>query len=89
MKLQKSKGDQIDGLYKVVLTYWITSRTATGETLFIRAFGVEVVIPTEMGLLSYQIENYDDDNNARHIMVELDLLEEKREQALIRTTARN
>ena len=69
--LEKHKGAWIDELPRVLWAYRTTKRTATGETPFTMAFGVEVVIPVEVGL------------------PELDLVEEKREQALIRTTARN
>ena len=53
------------------------------------AFGVEAVIPAKVGLPSYRVENYDGENNAEHMIAKLDLVKEKREQVLIRTTAHN
>ena len=42
-----------------------------------------------MGLPNYRVENYDEENNAEQMMVELDLVKEKRELALICTTVCN
>ena len=63
--------------------------TAIGETLFAMAYWVEAVIPTEVGLPSLCIENYDEKDNAEQMMLALDLVKEKGEQALIRIAARN
>lgn len=52
-------------------------------------FGVKAIIPAEMGLSSYQVENYDEEANTDQMMAELNLIEEKREQALILITTRN
>ena len=41
----------------------MTKRTAIGETLFVMAFRVEAVIPVEVGLLSFRVENYDEKDN--------------------------
>ena len=47
------------------------------------AFGVEAVIPVEVGLPSLRVGNYDEEDNASRMLPELDLVEEKRERALI------
>ena len=67
----------------------MTRRTATGKTPFAMAFGVEAIIPAELGLPSLCFENYDEEDNVEQMMPTLDLVEEKREQAFIRTTACN
>ena len=41
------------------------------------AFGVETVIPTEVGLPNLCVENYDEEDNAEQMMPALDLVEEK------------
>ena len=87
--LEKHKGAWVDELPRVLWAYRTTKRTATGETPFAMAFGVEAVIPVEVGLPSFRVENYDEEDNAGRMLPELDLVEEKREQALIRTAARN
>ena len=88
-KLEKLKGAWIDELHNVVWAYRTTTRTATGETPFAMAFGVEAIIPVEMGLPSLRVKNFNDDNKNKQRCVELDLVEGKRERALVRTTARN
>ena len=60
-----------------------------GKTPFATAFSVEAIIPVEVGLSSYRVENYDEENNTEQMMAELDLVEKKREQALIWTAAHN
>lgn len=52
-------------------------------------FGIEAIISAELGLPSNRIENYDEENNVERLMFEINLVEEKREQALIRTAMRN
>ena len=87
--LEKHKGAWIDELPRVLWAYRTTKRTATGETPYSMAFGVEAVIPAEIGLPSLRVSEYDEDANDGRLLPELDLVEERREQALIRTTARN
>ena len=55
--------------------YRVTRCTTIGETLFTMAFGVEDVIPIEMGLPSHWVKNYDDENNIEQMMIKLDLVE--------------
>ena len=56
----------------------MTKHTVIEETPFVMAFGVEAVIPAEMGLPSLHVENYDEEDNDEHMMPILDLVEEKR-----------
>ena len=39
-------------------------------------YGSEVVIPVEVGLTSYQVENYDKNKNDEAIRLQLDLVDE-------------
>ena len=59
-------------------------RTFTGETLFIMTYGVEAMVPIEVGVPSHRHKFYDQDTNHKLICGELDLLEETRAQALLR-----
>ena len=63
-----------------------TPKEATGETLFSLGFGAEAVIPAEVRLLSYRVENYAEQENDVTLLENLDLIEEKRDQAAIRST---
>ena len=67
--------------------YRTTARTPTGETSFRLAYGSDAVIPAEIGLTSYWVENYDEDKNEEAMHLQLDLMDEVRaitEQRLAR-----
>ena len=55
--------------------------------LFSLAFGIEAVVLVEMGMPSYKVDHYDPKINKVMARLSLDLLEEKRDTACIRTTA--
>ncbi|GMN66110.1 hypothetical protein TIFTF001_035193 [Ficus carica] len=76
-------------VFTVVWAYLTIKCTATRETFFAMAFGIESVILTEVGLLSLRVENYDEESSAEQLMPELDLIEKKRQQTLIRTVTCN
>ena len=62
-------------------------RTPTGETPFRLAYGNDAVIPVEVGLTSYRVENYAERRNEEAIRFQLDLVDEVRataEQRLVR-----
>ncbi|XP_075669779.1 uncharacterized protein LOC142639499 [Castanea sativa] len=52
--------------------------TPIGETPFRLAYGSEAVIPAEVGLTSYQVENFDENKNDEALRLHLDLMEEVR-----------
>ena len=56
--------------------YQTTARTSTGETSFRLAYGSDAVIPAEVGLTSYWVENYDEDKNEEAMRLHLDLVDE-------------
>ena len=51
-KLEERKGLWAEELQKVLWAYRTTSRTSTKETPFSRAYGVEALIPVEIGVPS-------------------------------------
>ena len=61
-----------------------TCKSATQETPFALAFGTEAVAPVEVGLKSPRIEFASAEKNEEVLRLNLDLLEEKREQVLKR-----
>ena len=72
------------------MVLWVdqtTPKEATGETPFTLVFGTEAVIPTEVGLPSYRVENFTEQENNAAILENLDFQEERRDQALIQTVA--
>ena len=69
-------------LPEVLWAYRTTCKSATRETLFTLAFGTEAVAPIEVGLESPRVKFANAERNEETLRLNLDLLEEKREQAL-------
>ena len=57
----------------------MTARTPTGETPFKLAFGIEAVIPMEIGMSSLRRTCYDEHSNNEGLKLALDCLPEVRE----------
>ena len=64
--------------------YRITPRRSTGEMPFSMTYRIEAMIPTEIGLSSMKVSNFSLENNDASMAEQLDLLEERREMALVR-----
>ena len=58
-----------------------TARTPTGETPFRLTYESEVVIPAEVGLTSYRVNNHNESKNDEAMRLQLDLVDEVREVA--------
>ena len=80
-QLEGAKGIWPDKLPSVLWAYRTTARTPTGETPFQLAYGSDAVIPAEVGLTSYRVENYDEDKNKEAMRLQLDLVDEARATA--------
>jgi len=85
-KLPKRKGGWVEYLPEVMWSYRTTPSSATSETPYSLAFGVEAVIPVEIGSPSYRIQRYNLGFNSEGLTLHLDLLEEKQEEARVRTS---
>ena len=75
-----------DKLPSILWAYRTTAKTPTGETPFRLAYETDAVIPAEVGLTSYRVENYNEDNEEA-LCLQLDLVDEVRatvEQRLAR-----
>ena len=75
------KGIWPDKLPSVLWAYRTTTRTPIGETPFRLTYGTDAVIPAEVGLTSYRVENYDEDKNEENkeaFRLQLDLVDEVR-----------
>ena len=71
-------------LPSVLWPYKTTRKFATRETPFALAFGTEAVTPIEVGLESPRVKFANTKRKEETLRLNLDLLEEKREQALTR-----
>ena len=59
----------------------MTTGTPIGETSFCLAYGSVAVIPTEVGLTSYRMGNYDENRNDETMGLQLDMVDEVRAAA--------
>ena len=71
-------------LPEVLWTYRTTRKFSTRETSLALAFGTEAVAPVEVGLESPMVKFANAERNEETLRLNLDILEEKREQALKR-----
>ena len=75
-RLEGAKGIWPDELPSVLWAYHTTARTPTGETPFRLVYGTDAIIPVEVGLTSYQVENHSEDKNEDALRLQLDLVDE-------------
>ncbi|GFZ19785.1 hypothetical protein Acr_28g0004900 [Actinidia rufa] len=83
-RLEKAKGRWVDELANVLWAYRTTPQKETNETPYSLAFGFKAVIPLEVSLPTIWIEAYNTSHNNEVLARDLDLAEERRENALIR-----
>ena len=84
-KLEDLKGNWVEYLPEVLWAYRTTQKSATRETPFALAFGTEAVAPVEVGIKSPRIELASEEHNDEALRLNLELLDEKREQVQRRT----
>ena len=78
-KLEDLKGKWVEYLPEVLWAYRTTHKSATRETPFALAFGMEAIAPVEVGLKSLRIELAAVEHNDKALRLNLDLLDEKRD----------
>ncbi|XP_012835110.1 PREDICTED: uncharacterized protein LOC105955856 [Erythranthe guttata] len=86
-RLGEAKGAWVEELPSVLWAYRTTPRTSTGESPFNLAYGMEAVVPAEIGQPSWRISNYSIQHNDLAIRASLDLVDEVREGATMRMEA--
>ncbi|GJZ01723.1 hypothetical protein Tco_0519684 [Tanacetum coccineum] len=59
-------------------------KSSNGDTPFSLTYGTEAVIPAEIGMPTFRTAEVNVDENDEALEINLDLIEEKREQAAIR-----
>ena len=62
-RLEGAKGIWPEEIPSVLWAYRTTARTPTGETPFQLTYGNEAIIPAEIELTSYRVNNYDEGRN--------------------------
>ncbi|KAI5330163.1 hypothetical protein L3X38_029561 [Prunus dulcis] len=86
-RLKGAEGKWVDELPRVLWAYCTTKRRTTGKTLFSLAYGTEAIIPSHITVPSMSIEVGSLEQNCRQMRINLDLLEEEREKAIVRVAA--
>ena len=82
-RLDDAKGKWVEELPHVLWTYRTTPRRSTGETPFSMTYGVETVIPLESGFPMTRTSLFNPKDNDEQLTRGLDLIEEKRENAMV------
>ena len=85
-RLMGAKGAWPEELLSILWAYRIITRTPTGETPFNLMYGTKAVIPVEVGLTSLRTEFVDEQNNDDQLKLNLDCLDEVKDQASQRMT---
>ena len=85
--------DDVKGLWVEELpsTLWAirtTSHSGTRDTPFNLTFGADAVILVEIGINSIRVSHFDQKQNEANLRVNLDLIEEIREEATTKAAAR-
>ena len=76
--LEGAKGIWLEELPSILWAYRTTVRTPTGETPFWLTYGSKAVIPVEVELTSYRVDNYDERKNDEVMRLQLNLLDKAR-----------
>jgi len=71
----------------VLWSYRMRTKVPNRETPFALTFITEVVIPVQVGSLSYQVEHYNLGMNNEGIRLHLDLLQERKDKAQVTMAA--
>ena len=82
-RLDDVKGIWMEELPHVLWTYRTTPRRSIGETPFSMFYGAEVVIPLETGFPTLRTSLFSLSRNDELLERSLDLIEERRESAMV------
>ena len=84
--MDDAKGAWPEELSNVLWAYKTIVRTPTRETPFRLTYGIEAVIPVEVGVTSIRREMFHEESNDKRLRVNLDCLDEVRDGASHRMT---
>ena len=73
----------MEELPHVLWTYRTTPHRSTGETLFSMTYEAEAVIPLEISFPTLRTNSFSSSDNNEHLKKNLDLIKEKRENAMV------
>ena len=82
-RLDDAKGRWVEELSHVLWAYRTTLRRSTGETPFLMSYGAEAIIPIETGFPTLRTQSFNPNDNDKLLERSLDLVEERRENAMV------
>ena len=82
-RLDDAKEKWVEELSHILWTYRTTPRRSTWETPFSMTYGAEAIIPLETGFPMLRISSFTLSNNNGLLEKSLDLIEERRENAMV------
>ena len=82
-RLDDAKGKWVEELSHVLWTYRTTPRRSTRETTFSITYGAEAVIPLKTGFPTLRTSSFNPSSNNGLLEKSLDLIEEKKESAMV------
>ena len=85
-RLDEAKGRWVEELPHVLWIYRTTFHRSTRETPFSMTYGSEVVVPLEIGFPTLRTSLFTPDNNDRLLKRSLDLVDERKEAAMVQLT---
>ncbi|XP_010246600.1 PREDICTED: uncharacterized protein LOC104589862 [Nelumbo nucifera] len=85
-RLVRAKGLWVDELPSILWAYRMTIKIVTGEMPFNLMYGMKVVILVEIKVPTLRLKAYNQEKNDDELWTNLDLIEEIRDLAYIRTT---
>ncbi|GJS44375.1 reverse transcriptase domain-containing protein [Tanacetum coccineum] len=88
-RLDERSKDWIEELSHVLWAHCTMIKSSNGDTPFLLTYGTEVVIPAEIGMPTIRKTKVNIVQNDEAMEINLDLLEERREQAAIRKAKSN
>ena len=82
-RLDDAKGRWVEEFSHFLWTYRTTPQRSIGETPFSMTYGVEAVIPLEIGFPTLRTSSFNPSSNNELLEKSLDFIEERRESAMI------
>lgn len=82
-KLGRKKGAWAEYVPEILWAYRTTTRTPIGATPFSLTYSSEVVISAEVGSPSFQVSHYNPGLNDEGIKLNLDLLQDRKDEAQV------
>ncbi|XP_022567476.1 uncharacterized protein LOC111210951 [Brassica napus] len=88
-RLEDAHGRWAEELHGILWAYWTTPKTATLETPFSLVYDTEAIVPTKVHVKTTVSRSLSQEENDKLMVLSLDLLEEKRKAARLRSFERS